>query len=368
MEAIVTLPTEQPKLITPPEATPAKGEKPPADPFGDFIKSGGEPAKPKEQPVKAETAPSVDDEPPAEIKSEKGKSDWKTFKTKLAEAEKIKAELETKYTTETGTLKQQKEELERQFNELKSKADPEAFERLKGEREELSLRLRVKDVTSDPEWQKAFVAPVNEAMKEALAMVPAELQKKAEWMLKQPDSQERTEALEEMIGGLRPLAQSRFANALSKIDGTRARADALLADTPKLVERYEASRRVHGEAQANQAKVDKNRTFEAVASKFTALPYAETPEESAKVAQEAVAQARTYFESGDPEATARMANWAVFGEKAFPRITHLETALKNANDMIKQLQGSKPGNGSVNQGSKNSNASKDPFADGFKTQ
>lgn len=364
MEAIAVVPTPAPQLLPTLDTAPADG-KPVKDPFWATLQADAA-AKAGENPPAAAKpdakAAAVEDDTPSEIKSEKGRVDWKAKKAELAEIRKAKDDLEVRLNTETGTLKEQKAELERQFNELKSKADPDAFEKLKQDHADVSLRLRVKDMTEDPQWQRAFVAPVNTAMKEALAMVPAELQKRAEWMLKQPDSEQRTEALEEMVGSLRPLAQSRFASAIAIIDGKRREADAILAEAPKYVEKFEASRRVHGETMANQAKVDRNRTFEAAVPKFAELPWADTPEEAAKVRQEAVATARSYYESGDPEAQARMSNWAAFGEKAEPRIKHLSSELAKANDLIKQLQGSKPGNSSVVPGGKNVAAEKDPFA------
>lgn len=322
---VVEAPKEKPATPTPP---PQKSS---------FLEGLSKLNKPAEKPNP--DAPGLDDDLPSEVKSDKGKEGWTKIKARATEAEKRAAEFEAKLNTETATLKEQLAAKEKEIAEARAAFDPAEVARLREEHAALKSELNLADVTKTPEWKQHFVAPVENATKAALELVPDESKRMAKWYLEQPDSPERTQALEDLMGGMTPLRIGKFTAALTVIDSTRERAAALLADNQNLVERVQKGRATEAELRTKQQQLEEQKAFDAVKNKVVAfkMPWDSNPETYDKAANEGIEKARQYFGVQDPETRARVAHWAAFGEAALPQIKSLQEQLAAERATIAKL-------------------------------
>lgn len=351
MDNPIVASTEAPPVTLPPAGQPP--EKPTKSSFLDGlakIKGAEKPPQtpPTEKPVADK--PAIDPEDaPVEIKSDKGKSDWKKIKEAREAAEARAKEFETKYSTETATLKEQLAAKEKEIAEARAAFDPAEVERLRAEHKAVNDELKLLEVTRSPEWKQHFVVPVEKATAFAVSLIPEESKAMAQWYLTQPDSPQRTEALEQLMAGLGPLKVGQFANAITTIDSTRARASELLADNAGLVERYQKGKQTERESQALQERVAADKEFKAVRDRVLAakMPWSINESDSEKAASEGMDKARSYFEAADAPTKARVATWAAYGEAAYPQMQALMKELADAKAAIAKLSsaGTKPPSG-----------------------
>lgn len=335
---IIAAPESKP-VTMPPVGTPP-GEPPQKSAFLSALSRPDKKPDEVNPPVPAgKPVAVVDDDAPAEILSDKGKGDWRKIKEARQAAENKAKELEAKYTTETGTLKEQIAAKERELAEARSAFDPAEVERLRGDHKTLKEELNLLDVTRSSEWRQHFVAPVESATKLAISLLPDEAKGQAEWYLNQPDSPQRTDALEQIIVVLSPLKVGKFTNALSVIDSTRERANALLADNAGLVARFQKGKQVERDSLTLQQRVADGKTFESVRDRVLAakMPWASDPAVYEKAAADGIERAKSYFDSTDTDTRARIANWAAFGEASLPQIQNLQKELAAALETIAKL-------------------------------
>lgn len=315
--------TKSTEGVGPTSSTPAA--TPPKTSFMDGMKKLNTPAA-KPDPAAPEAA--GDDAPP-EIKSAAGKTDWMKIKERASAAEKRASEFEAKLNTETTTLKEQLAAKEKEIAEARAAFDPAEVARLREEHAALKSELNLADVTKTPEWRQHFVVPIENATKAALDLIPEESKRLAKWYLDQPDSPERTQALEDMMAGMSALRVGKFSNALTAIDSTRERANALLAENQGLVERFQKGRETEAQLRTAKQKQDEDKAFAAVRDRVVAfkMPWDSDPANYDKSASEGIEKARQYFGAQDTDTRARVAHWAAFGEAALPQIKSLQEQL-----------------------------------------
>jgi hypothetical protein len=168
--------------------------------------------KPPELPKPDDTK--VTDELP-EDKWPRTAQEWKKFK----QARRIDIE------EREGKIKT----LETELTEVRKKitdstaASPE-LDTLRKERDELSDRLRILDVERHPKFKSYFETKVKSQVELAKRIVGTEQGESAAKLLTLPDSDYKTQQIEELMLNLTPLQQSRFGgvlNALSEIESER---------------------------------------------------------------------------------------------------------------------------------------------------
>lgn len=350
MADLLTAPPEKPVLIQKPaeaaaqapEGAPKAAEAPPKSNFLAGLKTlppkGDKPAAaPTEQPKAPAQTP--EDDAPSEIRSTAGKTDWAKLKQARIDAEKRAAEFEAKFNTETTTLKEQLAAKEKEIAAARAAFDPDEVRRLREEHAALKNEINLADVTKSPEWRQHFVVPIENATKAALDLVPEESKPMAKWYLDQPDSPQRTQALEDMMAGMSLLKVGKFTNALTAIDSTRERANALLSENQQLVEKFQKGRETEAQLRTAKQRQEEQSTFKAIQERVVAakIPWASDPASYDKAAAESLAKAEAYFGAGDTETRARVAHWAAFGEAALPQIKSLMEQLAAERATIAKL-------------------------------
>ena len=172
------------------------------------------PPEPKPTPTTVEPKPAV--VPPVEDKMPRSAKDWDAYRAankkrldeKDAELQKVQARIQ----------------------ELESKPNPTAVDetRLKAleqEKEELSEKLRIVDVTQHPKFKAYYDGKTNAQIELAKRIVGTDKSEAIAKLLAQPDSEFRQERLETLLAQLSPIQQSRVGavmNSLVEIDNDRA--------------------------------------------------------------------------------------------------------------------------------------------------
>lgn len=339
------------------KTTPTPGPKPfTAAVFGkdetkrEQPKAPDAPAKPDEKKAEATppTPPAADDDAPAELKgNEKQMSRWKQLRMQEEQARKERDEFKTKYETETKTLGERAAQVEKELTETKARFNPEEYERLKTEREELFQKVRLLDVTRTPEWQKEFNVPMERAVKHVVAQVAEENKAKVEWLLKQPPSNQRTEALEEIASDMGPLRAGQIGIGVAAYDDVRSRMEAVLADEKNLVERHTQFQKEQDEANqaASKLKVAKEfeATFETVKKDFaeSGLPIftrIEGNEAHNAEVEKAINEAKSLAQNDDRAVRTRLAFGAVMGKHAVTALNAIIDENKKLTEMVAQFQ------------------------------
>jgi hypothetical protein len=315
----------------PEEVVEEKPGKPVTDQkFTDIFKSGI--AKVADKPLPdvepaptpaTETPPNSDDLPP-EVKSEAAKSNWKKLKEFKEAAEKRATEFEERMKV----IQAEKEAREKEFADLRSQYNPDEIAKIKAEREQLHSQLRMRDVQALPEFKRFYTDPIEGAIKTATSLVPEEKRRQAEWLLRQPESPDRTAALESLAEGLSPLAAGRFGAVLDNLESKRSDMQSVLANEKDLVAGYEA-----------QQIASRNKAIEAASrqlaeSKIPVFTKIDGNDAHNKAVDESFQLAAKYATVSAPSQVAQLAHWAVVGQRIFP---NLQEALKRAEKAEAQI-------------------------------
>jgi DNA repair exonuclease SbcCD ATPase subunit len=276
------------------------------------------------------------------VKSEAGKQSWRTWKEKHAK-------LEADYLEAQKRENAVKSEVERLQKEYQQRVDPKDVEALKKERDEIALRLRIHDVREDPSWQKEIERPLAEAMAKAKSSVRPEHRVALERLLAQPPSDERFDAIEQIVSELSPLRQQQVATQLAEVDRINQRREALMSDQKSLADRFAAFKREEEERAATSSKAELEQTVEAV------LKRASDPQNGLGVFQsdrDAVEQARTYaMADPSPQNRANLAAWAVQGQRSVALLKAAGAEIEKLNAQISKLTQAQPTGGTAAPGS-----------------
>lgn len=341
------------KAMNPPGATPSPADQtppppaPPATAPSKPKKTFAELLVPKKEPPKVEPQPdekTPDPDMPAEIKSDEGRKSWKTWKAKHNDLVKERDALQSQHAAAV----KQMAELEDRLKAI----NPEETAKLRAERDELHTRLKLKDVTSLPEWQERFERPVNTAIERAKRAVPAEQQARLEALLRLPPSETRDDAVQELIGDLPPLKQSLVSTALATVDETvAAKADAM-KDEKALVAGYEKWLEQENLKTATAAKEQRERmashAFDAALKQAVeSIPLFQMlnqgSEEEKAIAAEAVTEARKLAGTiNGPESVAALALAAVNGAKSQAVIVEAIAEIERLQGELDRLQSASP--------------------------
>ena len=296
---------------------------------------------PKLPEKKAAEEPKLGDEDmPPEIKSDKGKENWRTWKQKYSKLETDYSESQKKITEYEAKLKA---EVDRLTGEMSRRVDPTEYEALKKERDEVQFKLRLKDVQEDPSWQSQIVKPMSDALELARQNCPRENRVQLERLLTQAPSDERTDAIEELVSGLSPLKQTNIARAMNEVDAVMKKRESLLADSKGLVQRYEEFQKRTAEESKLSARRELETEADAVlnaAIKSGFGIFKDSPEN--------VTLARQYATSDlSARDRAHIAAWAVQGQKLTPLLQEAAAEIEKLKGQIAKMTATAPRGGSA---------------------
>jgi hypothetical protein len=307
-----------------------------------------------QQPQKNEPQEEPQDpDMPPETKSEEGKKGWKTWKENFKKLE-----------VERDTLRKEREDLEKSLRsqiegitkELevakKGYIPPDEIEALKKEREELRLKLRVRDVQEDPSWQEQIAKPLKEHMDSALQAVPREQRALLERLLSQPPSDARMDALDDLAQSLSPIRQTKLGAAVAEIDKVNKRREALMSDQKALADRYEAFQKESAQAQSTRIKQEHQSAIDSllkIASdpqKGLGVFIPGADEQGKQSAYEAASKARAYATSDlSPQDRANLAAWAVQGEHSVALLRAAHDEISKLRSQLEKVTAAKPSGG-----------------------
>ncbi len=197
----------------------------------------------------------VDDSetPPAEL-SEKGKENWKKWKA----AEKVKLqEWENKWkaaNTELETLKKTPQ------TKVEVKA-PDDYEDLKKREAEYSDRLKLLDLQNHPQFKQHFESKY-EGVFNTVKLIGGKDGDKLVELLKQPESELKTQQLEEVFSKISPLYQSQLGAAFLKMKEIDAEKAMELSKGKDNYSKVIAMQQENQRKQQEQAAAQANRVFE----------------------------------------------------------------------------------------------------------
>lgn len=350
-------------LENPPQETAEAPEAPQAP----QAKPVTPPPQATEKPPEATKPPAEDLEMPAEIKSEKGRNSWKEWKAKFDAVAKERDEFQTKLKETEAGLKSDLQRVQSELDSAKKNAiDPKEIEALKAERDEIRLRLRMRDVKEDPSWKSEIEQPLELALQEAQMNVPKELRTTLKRLMLEPPSDARQDAIEQLIGELSPLKQVNVANALRAADAVNAKQAALLSNQKQLTEQYESYQKAERERQEAHKRSEFEKSVDEILSRATDpvkglgvfQPIDDKPE-SKQAALEAARLARQYA-AAEPNGRnmANLAAWAVQGEKSIPLLQAAHAEIQRLNAQLEKLTSKSPTSTSTPTGSQSQPAAK----------
>ncbi len=206
-------------------------------------------------PEGADVAKAVADEAPKESadKWPRSAQEWKKFREARDKAFAERDARIQEMETELGSLR------------TKSTVDPNEFESVKQERDALSERLRVVSVEKHPKFERYFNQKTEAQFEMAKRLVGPEKSETVLALLKQDDTPERTQKLEEALADLPSLKQLQFGGVLNNLDAIRAERASEIAKAAQTYEEMVASEQKSGQDRRQHLE----KTFEGSVSKLT---------------------------------------------------------------------------------------------------
>ena len=190
----------KPEMATPEPAPEVKTEPLPNPVMPPEVRPAVAPTEPKAAP----TAPAA----PVEVKIPKNQKDWEAYK--VAEKARL-AEKES----EIEKWKKEAEEARKAPPVSTVTDDDPRIVSTKKERDELSEKLRLVDITSHPKFKAYYDGKVNAQIDMAKQIVGADNSEAIATLLKLPDNEYRQGKIEELVSTLSLIQQSRVAGVLA---------------------------------------------------------------------------------------------------------------------------------------------------------
>ena len=166
------------------------------------VKTGAATEKKVEAQTEVKTAP-VEDKIPRTAK------DWEAYRAKNKERQ-------VAIETERDNLAKRIAELEKAQPASATTEDPRIAV-LSKEREELSERLRLVEITQHPQFKAYYDGKINTQVEMAKKIVGPDNAEAIASLLKLPDNEYRQQRLDELVTTLSPIAQSRIGGVLNQL-------------------------------------------------------------------------------------------------------------------------------------------------------
>lgn len=280
--------------------------------------------------------PAADQDPdmPIEIKSEKGRESWKTWKQKHSALE-----------TERDSIRTERDSIKAEIEKLKA-AGPgngEELGQLKTQLQDLQVQLRMKDIEADPEWQQTYVKPVKGLIEQAKAIVPEEMRKAVETALSISDPVERIEHLERIAENLSNARTAQLGALAGQIAQIQSAAENRKSDQKTLVSDYEKALAARQQREAQHQMQQVQQQIEQIRqSKFSSNEVFKDPLAAKEVNDLLLGQ-------NDPTSLIEAAHFAAIGRRASEQIstfskqvTDLQVENKSLQAQIAKLTGNRP--------------------------
>lgn len=339
-------------------AAPAPEQKPDAAPKPESKSVIPDLELPKQEAKKPDAKPADDDTPP-EVKTEEAKKGWKTWKAQHEAVLKERDELKAKFAETETTLKGQLDAINRELAEARKRVvDPKEIEALKGERDELRHKIKLKAVEEDPSWQQEISKPIEDALSKARINAPKEIRGTLEKLMQLAPSEERQDAIDKLLEehGVSEYKRGVIGAAQATLDNVLAKKSALLSDQKRLVEQYEQFQKQSAEqklaSQRQQLEEAADAVLRVAADPEKGLgvfkPATDTPE-ARQAANDAVNTARHWATADlDPRSRANLAAWAVHGQHATKLLAAAEQELTKLRSQVEKLTAATPSGGASN--------------------
>jgi hypothetical protein len=316
----------KPEMATP-EPAPAPEPKPLPNPV----------IPPEIKPVvepKTETAAA-----PVEVKIPKNQKDWESYKS----AEKVRL---SEKESEIAKWKKEAEEARKAPPVSTVTDDDPRILSTKKERDELSEKLRLVDITNHPKFKAYYDGKTDAQINMAKRIVGSENAEAIATLLKLPDNDYRQGKIEELVSTLSPIQQSRVAGVLNSLNEIDIERDGQIEQAKKDYVKYQEDARVKSE---NQQKENLSKAESAFTSVLSTLQNPkdkeglfifqkqEGNEEWNKGVDERTAYAKEMlFGKHDPQMLIRAALHAA----ALPGVVKsYQTALDKINTLAEQVKG-----------------------------
>lgn len=333
-----------------------------------------QPARHEQKPTNEQKVEAQPEDMPAEIKSEAGKKSWQKYKeetaAKIAEFEK-----------QTSSVRSELEKATKALEEARKNAvDPAEIERLRKEKadiqkekEDLYTRLRLKDIQEDPSWRADIEVPRQTALQDAKSNVPKEIRSHLERLMAEPPSDERNDAIEELVRDLSPLKQTNVAMAVRQHDAVLKKQEALLSNHKTLVSEYDQFQQNRTRSEQERAQKELETTVDSILAAASdpvkgmgVFQPTDSKDESKQQALERVRLAREMaMADPTPRNRANMAAWAVQGQQSIPLLNAAREEIVRLQAQLKKFESGSPSIASSGQSTSDQSASSEARPKGF---
>ena len=287
------------------------------------------------------TAPTA----PVEVKIPRTSKDWDAYK--VAEKARL-AEKEI----EIEKWKKEAEELRKAPPVSTVSDDDPRIVSTKKERDELSERLRLVDITSHPKFKAHYEGRVNAQIDMAKRIVGTENSEAIATLLKLPDNEYRQNKIEELVSTLSPIQQSRVAGVLNSLNEIDIERDGQIEQAKKDYVKYQEDSKLAAEAKQKENMNKAEAAFTSVLSTLQnpkdkdglfIFQKQEGNEEWNKGVEERTKYAKEMlFGKHDPQVLIR----AAFHAAALPGVVKaygaLQEQLKGLEEQVKGMTASQP--------------------------
>lgn len=312
------------------------------------------PATPAEPPkVQAKEPPKADppkQETPTEAEESKRKRDTKGkfapdegSETPATETEQPVAKLRKAYEAAQAELKALK---------ATSPAVPtEEYEALRKEVEQYKDLIHKYKREEHPEFKSKFTKPLEDSIQTAKRLVPAEYHARLENLLRQSQSPERLDALDNLLADMPGSRQAEILRIAGKTADIVTEREAELATAKDWVKNQESKTREQQRQEIARQQKYANELFESTIKDAAEEIEFFRPKEgdekhNATVTRRVNAAKELFMGENTPERFAAAACLAVFGREAAPLIANAQKEITRLQNEIETLRSNRPGTAS----------------------
>ena len=218
------------------------------------------PVPPAEKPTTPPTTPApATSAAPVEVKIPRTAKDWDAYK--IAERRRLEEK-----ETEIANVRKELEEA-RKAPPVAAIADDDPRILIhKKTADELSERLRLVDITQHPKFKEYYDSKVNAQVDLAKRIVGAENAEAVSALLKLPDNGYRQEKIDELVGTLSPIQQSRIGSVLNSLEEIEFERSNQIEQAKKDYVAYQEKTKTDSENKQKEAKTKAETMFSSVVS------------------------------------------------------------------------------------------------------
>lgn len=218
--------------------------------------SNATPAQPG-PPPKAQ----ADTEPKAEPKADEGEEKWPRSSKDWSEFKAARKAKEDALVKERDGVKTELETVRKEIETLRKSGPSPELDGLKRERDELSEKLRLVAVEKHPKFQTYFDNKVNAQLDLAKHIVGEDKADRIVKALKLPDGQYKDSQLEEIMGELGTVSQTRIGGVINSLAQINQERDTEIANAKTNYEKLTAEEAAKAERNTKAQREQAEKTF-----------------------------------------------------------------------------------------------------------